>query len=99
MDKDLRQKLETAASNLQNQDDGKRVPALVRKIGGILTFLMVAAFTIFGVYAGIFYSSQGPQPGANAALLTGIGLFLGLMLGTIVGVGLRKLLYKIFSGK
>lgn len=97
MDKDLRQKLETAASNLQGQDDEERVPPLVRKIGGFLTFVMVASFTFLGVYAGYYYSGQDAQPGTNAALFTGLGLFFGLMIGTLAGVGLRKLVYKIFS--
>ena len=97
MDTDLRQKLETAASSLHHSDDEERLPPLVKKIGSLLTFVVVAAFTFFGVYAGLFYSNQGPQPGSNAALFTGIGLFLGLMIGTIAGVGLRKLIYKILS--
>jgi len=97
MDDDLRQKIQTAASSLQDQDDEERVPLLVRKVASFVTVVIVALFTLFGMLAGVYYSGQGPQPGENAPLLSGIGLFLGLMIGAFTGVNVRKLIYKIFS--
>jgi hypothetical protein len=97
MDKDIRQKLETAASNLREVKEEQRVPAFIRRLGDLLTFVIMALCTSFGLYAGLFYANQGQNPGENGPLLTGIGLFLGLMVGTIAGVSLRKLLYRIFS--
>jgi hypothetical protein len=97
MNKDLRQQLETAASSLQDRDEEERVPKLVRIIANFTTFVTVIFFIFFGLNAGLFYANQGENAGANAPLLTGIGLFLGLMVGTIAGVGIRKLLYKLFS--
>jgi hypothetical protein len=98
MDNKLRDFGDKAVKNIQEQaGDDDRVPPLANKAGSFIATVLVFLTTFFGVTYATYYANQSGKAESYLPLYVGMGIFFGLIIGSILGLGAKWLIRKLFS--
>ncbi len=93
MDRRLRKIGQQAARGARNSAVEDRVVSpIAKKVGGCATVAFIILFTALGVGAAIVIVRMGGDADAVGPVAVGVGLFGGILLGALVGVGVGRLL-------
>jgi hypothetical protein len=98
MDNKLRDFGEEAVKNIQEQaGDDNRLPPLANKAGSCIAVVLVFLTTFFGVTYATYYANQSGKTESYLPLYVGMGIFFGLIIGSVLGLGAKWVIRKLFS--